>query len=94
VNSEVAELGSLRRNGDGDGDSGHGGSIPSAKRTREARRCWGRARRRSGRRLAAAGGDGHGAELGCWPVSRERESRESESERDEGDEREGGVQVP
>jgi hypothetical protein len=59
-NLVAAELRSDEENGDGGGDSGHGGSIPSAGRERAARRSWGRARRRSGRRLAAAGGDGHG----------------------------------
>jgi hypothetical protein len=67
------------RNGDGGGDSGHGGSIPSAGRERAARRSWGRARRRSGRRLAAAGGDGHGGELGPWEeFTGEREQEEKE----------------
>jgi hypothetical protein len=94
ANLEVAVLGFPARNGDGGGDSGHGRSIPSVGRDRAARWSWGRSRSRSGRRLAAARGNSHGAELGCRPVSRERESRESESERDERDEREGGVQVP
>jgi hypothetical protein len=65
------------RNGDGGGDSGHGGLIPSARRTREARRCWRRARRRSGMRLAAALAGGHGGELGLGFQKRgERRRRE------------------
>jgi hypothetical protein len=60
VNSEVAALGFPARNSDGGGDSGHGASISSARRTREVRRCWGRARRRSGRCLSAALAGGHG----------------------------------
>jgi hypothetical protein len=59
-NLVAAELGSDEENGDGGGDSGHGGSIPSVGRERAARWSWGRARRRSGRRLAAAGGDVQG----------------------------------
>jgi hypothetical protein len=81
ANLEVAALGFSARNGDGGGDSGHDGSIPSAGRDRAARRSWGRSWSRSGRRLAAARGDNHGAELGCRPVSREREQGERERER-------------
>jgi hypothetical protein len=67
ANSEVAALGFLARNGNGGGDSVHGGSIPSARRRRrEMRWSWGRVRRRSGRRLAMAEGDGHGGELSPW----------------------------
>jgi hypothetical protein len=46
------------------------------RRRRETRRSWGQARRRSGRHLAAAGGDSHGDELGPWEeFTGERESR-------------------
>jgi hypothetical protein len=56
----------LARNGDGGGNSRRFRPIPWARRTREARRCWGRARRGSGWRGTAARGDGRGAELGYW----------------------------
>jgi hypothetical protein len=62
--SAAAELGSAWRNGDGGGVSGLLRSIPYARRRREARRSWGLARRRPGRRGTARGGDGHGGQLG------------------------------
>jgi hypothetical protein len=61
------------------GDSGLLQLIPSTRRRREARRSWGLAQRRPGRRLAAAGGDGQGGEL-SGERNREGE-REPEEER-------------
>jgi hypothetical protein len=86
ANFAAASSDSCRETAANGGDSGRFRPIPWARRTREARRCWGRARRRSGRRLAAALAGGHGGELGYWEEDgEERESESSEREKEEGE---------
>jgi hypothetical protein len=60
ANSAAVARRSAGRIGDGGCVSGDHGPIPTARRTRVARRGWGRARRRSGWRGTAARGDGRG----------------------------------
>jgi hypothetical protein len=60
VNSEVAALGFLARNGDGGGDSRRPGSITSARNKRRTRQSSSYSRRGRGRRGAARLGGGHG----------------------------------
>jgi hypothetical protein len=78
------ELGTCEVNGDGGGDSGHLGPIPSTGRKREARRSFSARRRRLGRRGTAASSSGHGGTLGClWgvPGRESREARKREGKR-------------
>jgi hypothetical protein len=67
-------------NGDGGGDSRCSSSIPWARRTREARWCWGLARRRPGRCVAAALAGGHGGAARLLGGGRGREERQGEKE--------------